>query len=46
MPVSEGGIVRYFEDEEKSKLVIAPKYVVIACIVVAVVAVLLNVFLK
>lgn len=42
MPASEGGIVRYFDDEYKSKFTLPPLYVVGLCIAIAVVAVILR----
>jgi len=42
MPSSEGGIVRYFDDEYKSKLMIDPKVVIYLVVAVAIVAVALR----
>jgi preprotein translocase subunit Sec61beta len=42
MPSSEGGIVRYFDDEYKSKLIIEPKVVIVLVVAIAVVAVALR----
>ena len=42
MPSSEGGLVRYYDEEYASKLMISPKVVVVLCIAVAVGAVLLR----
>jgi len=43
MPSSEGGIVRYFEDEYKSLIMLDPWHVVVFVAVIAIVAVLLRV---
>jgi preprotein translocase subunit Sec61beta len=45
LPSSMGGIVRYF-DEYKSKFEITPGAVVIACVVVIVLLILLQIFGK
>jgi preprotein translocase subunit Sec61beta len=42
MPSSEGGIVRYFEDEYKSRIMIEPKIVIIMVLVVAIAAIALR----
>jgi preprotein translocase subunit Sec61beta len=42
MPSSEGGIVRYFEDEYKSRFMIEPKVVIFMVLAVAVVSVALR----
>lgn len=42
MPSSEGGITRYFEDEQKSFIMIEPKVVIILVVAVAVVAIALR----
>jgi len=39
MPSSEGGIVRYFEDEYKSRITIEPKIIIFAVIVVTLVSI-------
>ncbi|MBI2041239.1 MAG: preprotein translocase subunit Sec61beta [DPANN group archaeon] len=42
LPSSEGGIVRYAEDESPSLFMIKPEYILIAAAVVAVVIVLVQ----
>ncbi|MBT3583225.1 preprotein translocase subunit Sec61beta [Candidatus Woesearchaeota archaeon] len=42
MPSSEGGIVRYFEDEHKARIMIEPKIVIILVAAVAIVSVALR----
>lgn len=42
MPSSEGGIVRYFDDEYKSALVIEPKVVIVLVAIVAIAAIALR----
>ena len=44
MPTSEGGLVRYYDSEYKSKFQIKPEIVVGICIVVAVLGVILTVY--
>jgi len=42
LPSSEGGIVRYGDEETKSFLVVKPEYVVGLCIAVAVILIALR----
>lgn len=42
MPSSEGGLVRYYQEEYKSKIMLSPKHVLFICVGVAVAAVLLR----
>ncbi|UCD03692.1 MAG: preprotein translocase subunit Sec61beta [Candidatus Woesearchaeota archaeon] len=43
-PASVGGLVRYFQDEYSSKLMLRPEYVIAICIIVAALAVILNMY--
>jgi len=42
MPSSEGGLVRYFDDEYKSKIMVRPEYVVAAIIAAIVIVIALG----
>ncbi len=42
MPSSEGGLVRYYDEEYKSKLMLSPKAVIVLCVALAVAAVALR----
>jgi preprotein translocase subunit Sec61beta len=42
MPSSEGGIVSYFDDEFKSKIMIEPKIVIFMVVAISVIAIALR----
>jgi len=42
MPSSEGGLVRYFEDEYKSKIMLKPEWVIAMVIAIALGAIALR----
>ena len=42
MPAREAGIVRYFEEEYKSKIMLKPEYVVVLCVLIAIGAVVIR----
>jgi len=42
MPAREAGIVRYFDEEYKSKIMLKPEYVVALCIIIAIGAVVIR----
>lgn len=42
MPASEGGLVRYFDEEYKSKITISPFVIIGLCVAIAVVAIMLR----
>jgi len=44
MPASFGGIVRYFDEEYKSRFMIKPEQVVALCCIVAVTIIILYVY--
>ena len=43
MPSSEGGLVRYFDDEHKAKIMIEPKVIIVLVVAVAIAAIALRV---
>lgn len=43
-PNSGGGLVRYFQDEEKTFLMLKPEHVIAICVIVGALAILLNVY--
>ena len=43
-PSSVGGLVRYFKEEYKSKLMLRPEHVIAICIIIGVLVVLLNMY--
>jgi len=45
-PSSVGGLVRYFQDEYSSKLMLRPEHVIAICVIVGVLAILLNMYGK
>jgi preprotein translocase subunit Sec61beta len=45
-PSSVGGLVRYFQDESKSNLMLRPEHVIVICVIVGVLVVLLNMYGK
>lgn len=44
MPTSEGGLVRYFDEEYKPKYIMKPEVVVGICIAIIILGVILSVF--
>ena len=45
-PSSIGGLVRYFQDEGKSKLMLRPEHVIAMCIIAGIIVILLNMYGK
>ena len=45
-PSSVGGLVRYFQDEAGSNIMLRPEHVLAICIIVGVLAILLNMYGK
>jgi len=44
LPSSEGGLVRYFEDEQHSKIMLKPEHVIAITVIVAVAGVVLTIY--
>ncbi len=44
MPTSEGGLVRYYDEEYQAKFQMKPEVVIGICIVVAIIGVILTVY--